>query len=213
MLEYGAPLLEERPDPAILEEFGLESGRYFLVVARFEPENQILEIVRAHERSDCEMPLVVLTNTDRRSSYARTTLERRSDRVHFLGPIYDREVLAGLRGHCHAYVHGHTVGGTNPSLLEAMGCGNLTLAHDNAFNREVLRDHGLYFRGEEDLAELLLASEWLDAERRREYEEGSLDRASTHYDWERIVAGYRAVLDGAAELGDNEQNAPERKAA
>ena len=75
--------------------------------------------------------------------------------IRFIGGVYEKEKLQALRFHSEAYFHGHSAGGTNPSLLEALGCGNLVIAHDNPFNREVMGDLGFYFRSKEDIPALL----------------------------------------------------------
>ncbi|MGA9747858.1 MAG: DUF1972 domain-containing protein [Nocardioides sp.] len=153
MLTYGSDPVHEAPADA-LERYGLESGTYLTLVARPIPENSILEIVRAFSRSERGFRLVVLGDLEPDSDdYHRAVAEAASDEVHFVGGIYDPATLQALRFHCLAYVHGHTVGGTNPSLVEAMGCGNAVIAHDNAFNRWVVRDGAVYFTDEDDLDE------------------------------------------------------------
>ena len=199
VIEYGAPTgpQAEVPGPTvrrILSEYALDSAGYYLVVGRFEAENQIIETVRAFERCGATRPLCIVANSELDTPYVRRTLRHASDRVRFLGSIYDQITLRTLRTHCLAYVHGHSVGGTNLSLLEAMGCGNLTIAHDNPFNREVLRDGAIFYGDEADLTACFDECETMGENERRLLRCRARDRVATHYDWNRIVNLYADAL-------------------
>jgi glycosyltransferase involved in cell wall biosynthesis len=135
-IPYGAPFLEAVP-PAPLAQFGLAGNDYLLLIARPEPENSILEIVQTFTSTQRRCLLVVLGDYVTTRPYHKSILDAANDQVLFPGAIYDPEQVAALRYHCLLYVHGHTVGGTNPSLVEAMGAGNAILAHGNIFNRWV----------------------------------------------------------------------------
>ena len=116
--------------------------------------------------------------------------------VRFVGSIYDRDVLQALRFHARAYVHGHSVGGTNPSLLEALACGSTVIAHDNPFNREVLGDAGLYFLGEADLATQIRAHE-ASRNGSTEASRGRMqDIVRGEYSWDIILAEYEELFAG-----------------
>jgi glycosyltransferase involved in cell wall biosynthesis len=128
-----------------LNGFGLEAGSYYLVVCRFEPENHIREIIEGFLESNTQTRLMLVGDHTRKSAYVESLGRYNSDRLLFAGPVYDESRIQALRYFCRAYLHGHSVGGTNPSLLEAMGCGNVVIANDNPFNREVLGDTGLFF--------------------------------------------------------------------
>jgi len=168
-------------------------------VCRCEPENHVLELVRTHARSGTPRPLVVVANTDRDTPYCEQVLAWRSDRVRFLGPIYEPRVLSALRVHGHTYLHGHGVGGTNPSLLEAMGCGAFVIAFDNAFNREVLGPAGLYFQGEESLRAALEAASGTSSGEREALGRAARERVERHYTWEAVAQDYAALLGEVAE--------------
>lgn len=136
--------------------YQLELVRPFvLVIARLEPENNILMILKAFQRlAPADVDLVIVGDITTQF-YMDVLAQFASPRVRFLGAIYDQQVLHGLRSNCIAYVHGHSVGGTNPSLLEALStvCGYL-LCHDNKYNREVAAGEALYFIDDLQLADL-----------------------------------------------------------
>jgi glycosyltransferase involved in cell wall biosynthesis len=135
--------------------FDLESGRYWTVIGRAEPENSLLEIVQGFSARLRGMQLVVLGNYDTDNAYHCAVKAAASNEVRFVGAIYDKTVVQSLRFHCAGYVHGHQVGGTNPSLVEALGAGNALVAHDNRFNRWVAGASAMYFLGANGFARCL----------------------------------------------------------
>jgi len=155
MIPYGADSIEAA-DPMQLIPLGLSPRGYALVVARAEPENSLLEIVRAFSRQPRGIRLVVLGRYNpARSAYHARVMRAASPEVVFTGPIWDRATLAALRFFALLYIHGHRVGGTNPALVEALGAGCAVLAHDNRFNRWVASDGAHFFADENDCADLL----------------------------------------------------------
>lgn len=179
-----------RPDLA-----QIRPHNYWLVVARLEPENSIHQIVEAHKRSKTGAPLLVVGDFSA-DSYRRKVESIMAvsgdERIILAGSIYDRELLDMLRANCLGYIHGHTVGGTNPSLLEAMACGNLILAHGNEFNREVARDGALYFSDAESLRSLLDDAGTLAGSRR--IGEIARARSAEAYSWDAVVEAYAALF-------------------
>jgi glycosyltransferase involved in cell wall biosynthesis len=153
VIPYGADAVEGAPTGPV-EAFGLTPGRYATVIARPEPENSILEIVRAYSRCRRTFDLALIGNYEAGHSYQRAVKAAAGPRVRFLGAVYEPATVRALRAHALLHVHGHQVGGTNPSLVEALGAGNAVFAHDNRFNRWVAGDAALYFQGEDDLARL-----------------------------------------------------------
>lgn len=194
VIEYGAPVYVRDDETHALARFGLEPGRYRIAVARLEPENHLVEIARAQAASRSELPLAIVTNLELGGSYARELERHAGPRVKLLGSVYDPDVLKPLRRHAHSYVHGHSVGGTNPSLLEALGCASVVLAHDNAFNREVLAGDALFWSRVDELAEHIRASEALPAAEIERLRAAGLARAREHYSWERIARAYAALV-------------------
>lgn len=189
MIPYGADSVESAP-VAPLHALGLEPGGYALVVARPEPENSIVEIVAAFAARRRPYRLLVLGDYLAGHPYHARVKAAANDQVLFPGAIYQRETVAALRYHARFYLHGHRVGGTNPSLVEALGCGNPVVAHDNPFNRWVAGEAaGAYFQGEADLAGLL---DTLDADplRLAGMQAAARARHAQAFTWEAVLRQY-----------------------
>jgi len=166
MIPYGADdqkYVDQTADSLILKDFGLWKNGYMTVIARPEPENSLLEIVKAFSMRERRCKLVVLGNYDASNHYHQRVIDSAGGAVIFLGAIYDQGVVSCLRRNCLAYIHGHQVGGTNPSLVEALGAGNPIVAHANRFNAWVTQDAALYFENEvildEQMTKLIDSSE------------------------------------------------------
>lgn len=191
-IAYGAPIIEQIGDDK-LAEVGVRSGAYHLVVARFEPENHVDVIVDGYVASGATLPLVVVGAAPYAEEYTdRIRAAAAGDpRVHLIGSVWDAELLDQLYAHALTYLHGHSVGGTNPSLLRAIGAGTATIAFDVAFNRDVLGDLGRYFAGPADVAREI---EVVEREPAAAAEVGALlrDRARS-YDWDDVALGYEAL--------------------
>ncbi len=152
VIPYGANEVSEA-DVSLLSDFGLVPQRFVTVIARPEPENSILDIVRAFSQQRRGVKLVMLGCYEPElNPFHAEVLKAASDEVIFLGAIYDKRVVETLRFFGRFYIHGHRVGGTNPSLVEALGVGSAVLAHDNHFNRWVAGNSAHYFADEMSLA-------------------------------------------------------------
>jgi glycosyltransferase involved in cell wall biosynthesis len=149
-IAYGAELFG-MADPAILTNHQVTQGNYMLLMARMEPENNIETIFDGYTISRTEMPLLVVGDTDNRFGRYLRAKFRADHRIIFTGGIYDNWKIHCLRSYCHLYFHGHSSGGTNPSLLEAMASEALIVAHKNPFNRQVLGGNALYFTDADDI--------------------------------------------------------------
>jgi glycosyltransferase involved in cell wall biosynthesis len=194
VIPYGADALGE-VSPAPLRPLELVPGAFALVVARSEPENSILEMVRAWSARSRPFPLLVVGDyTASGSAYQQRVRAAAGPDVRFPGPIYDHTTLHALRRHARLYLHGHTVGGTNPSLVEALGAGSATLAHDNVFNRWVAGDAARYFADEAACAaelDALLA----DADQCEDLGRRARARHAEAFQWSMVLPRYEALLE------------------
>ena len=138
----------------VINELILEKEKYILIVARLEPENNIEMMIKGYLLSNLKIPLIIVGSL--KTKFARYLLNKyKSELILFVGGIYDSEKLNIIRVSSKFYLHGHSVGGTNPSLLEAMGLNLNIISHDNMFNRRVLEDGSYYFRSPEELSDIL----------------------------------------------------------
>jgi len=194
VIPYGAPLCMNGDEQSILKEWGLREGEYYLVVCRLEPENQVMEIMEGFMRSGSKFPLVIVGENSSGMPYARKLMQAANKRVRFVGTVYDPKKLTTLRYHAAAYFHGHSVGGTNPSLLEAMGCGNMIVAHDNLFNREVAGDFGFFFSSSSGIPGIIERIDKLTDSEREELSIRARKTIMARYSWEQIVESYLCLL-------------------
>lgn len=178
-----------------LKGYGLESGRYLTVIARAEPENSLLEVVSGFSEKPRGFKLVVLGNYSDKNPYHQRVRAAASEEVRFLGAIYDKTIVQSLRFHSFAYVHGHQVGGTNPSLVEALGAGNAVLAHDNKFNRWVAGDSALFFKDSAGFSSLLDLLE-RSPSRVESMRSAAINRFDHEFTWEKILGQYEQLLRG-----------------
>lgn len=210
VIPYGADAILSAPEEP-LRELGLRSKQYYLLIARPEPENSILEIVRAFSHDENLAQLVILgdyTQGTLQPGYQREVLHAAGPGVRFLGAIYDKHVLGSLRFHARAYVHGHRVGGTNPSLVEALAAGNAILAHDNRFNRWVAGSDARYFQSSDDLITILRSIEQCPTQLKA-MEEASRLRHAQEFTQHKVLGTYESLLLQVAQMAGSE-SAPAR---
>jgi glycosyltransferase involved in cell wall biosynthesis len=193
MIPYGADPVEQA-EPSLIEPLGLSPQRYILLVARPEPENSILEVVSAFSARTRGVTLAIVGDYyPDIVDYHRQVRGAAGPEVQFLGAIYDRPVVQSLRYHALLYVHGHRVGGTNPSLLEALGAGSAVLAHDNRFNRWVAGEGARYFTDAAtcitEIDRMLSDPEEIHALRR-----ASRERFEAQFRWDHILPKYEEFL-------------------
>ena len=191
-IPYGADRLENMPAQP-LHHLGLEPGRYLTLVARPEPENTVLEAVQGFSARPRNFKLAVLGAYAPGNAYHQAVRGAASSEVLFLGALYDRPLVQALRYHCAAYVHGHRVGGTNPSLVEALGAGNAVIAHNNAFNRWVAGEAACYFE-DQDSAAHVFDTLLDDAARLGSMRTAALRRHEEAFTWPAVLAAYEALL-------------------
>ncbi len=199
LIAYGAPVVGAASDR--LGEFSLSSRGYHLVVARFEPENHVHLILEGYRASKAQLPLVVVGSAPYADEYTKSLHALADDRVRFLGGVWDQDLLDQLYANAHTYVHGHSVGGTNPSLLRALGAGAATTAFDVVFNREVLGDSGWYFGDADQVREHFEQAEANPAETRRRGLAAN-ERAS-RYDWDEVADSYERLCRGLVKSNES----------
>ncbi|MHB0755914.1 DUF1972 domain-containing protein [Polaribacter sp. M15] len=151
-IAYGSEVVSTINDN-VLKKFGVEKQKYNMLIARMEPENNVETILDGVVLSNTKTPFLVVGNYDSTAFGKRIKEKFNSNKqIIFLGSIYNISELNSLRYFCNLYFHGHSVGGTNPSLLEAMGSSSLIIAHNNIFNKAVLKENAFYFFNSEDVS-------------------------------------------------------------
>ena len=196
MIPYGAERVG-RADAGLLQQYNLTPGNYSIIIARPEPENNILEIVSAFSSRQRGSKLVVLGNyRPSTNDYHKQVLAAASDEVFFPGGIYDQATVNSLRYYATLYVHGHSVGGTNPSLVEALGAGASVLAHNNHFNQWVAGSGAHYFRNKAD-CQRAFDSLLDDADELRRMKQASLKRFKEGFLAEIECSTYENLLERA----------------
>lgn len=197
-IPYGATTFEDA-DPGILNEFQLSPGQYFMLMARMEPENNIEMILQGFHESVTNKKFIVIGNT--KNGYGKKMIQKFSDdnRIFFAGSIFQPHILHSLKYHAALYFHGHSAGGTNPSLLEAMASRVLIAAHNNPFNREVLGETGIYFSSAEEcrhLIEVLPGCELKEKMIRQNFE-----KARNEFNWTKVIDHYETYFLQCHEKG------------
>ncbi|MEK4604529.1 MULTISPECIES: beta 1-4 rhamnosyltransferase Cps2T [Bacillus] len=176
----------------------ISANEYYLVVGRFVPENNYELMVREFMKSDSKKDFVIISNVEQNQFYqdllAKTNFDN-DPRVKFVGTVYDQELLKKVRENAFAYFHGHEVGGTNPSLLEALASTKLNMLLDVVFNREVGEEGAVYFSKESgSLANLIHDVERYSQEQIDELGSKAKDRIIHEYSWEKIVSDYESLF-------------------
>ena len=191
-------------NPEVLRQYGLEPGNYYLVLGRLVPENSADLLLEGFTQAKTDRLLAIVGDANYKSSFVARLKSVAGERVRFLGRVDQPDQVKELYCNAYAYLHGHTVGGTNPALLHALGYGDCILARDNPFNAEVLDGHVLLFRDAADLAakiEMIEADAALAADYRRRAQE----RVRTVYSWDRIADQYEELFLQMAEGEDPTQ--------
>jgi len=178
------------------QEKGINENGYYLVVGRFVPENNYETMIREFIKSKSKKDFVLITNVEQNKFYDQLLQDTGFDkdsRVKFVGTVYDQELLKYIRENAFAYFHGHEVGGTNPSLLEALASTKLNLLLDVGFNREVGEDGAIYWKKDE-LASVIEEVEEFDQATIADLDFNSSKRILSAFTWEKIVSNYEEVF-------------------
>lgn len=202
-IPYGAdlsPSILTNNDSRLTEWYqtnGLKKESYYLMVCRFVPENSFEVIIREFMAAKSAHDLVIITTVnDKFLSKLKKRLHFEKDkRIKFAGTVYDQELLKKIRENAYGYIHGHTAGGTNPSLIESLGCTNLNLLLDVGFNREVGENNALYWeKAPGSLAGLIEQADAMSAEERNTYGISAKRRVAEAYTWEKICREYEKLF-------------------
>ena len=197
MIPYGGDAVTGS-DVGPLAALGLAPGGYLLSIARIEPDNNTLTMVRAFSRRSRHAKLLVVGTLDDGNRYHQAVRAAAGAEVIFPGAIYDRKVVAALRFHARAYCHGHMVGGTNPSLVESLWCGNPVLAHRNRFNLWTAGPEQFFF-ADEDECERMMERILTDEVAVTRAGAAARQRAAADFAWADVLGDYEhelAVLGG-----------------
>jgi glycosyltransferase involved in cell wall biosynthesis len=180
-------------EKAYLNEYALTPFSYCLLIARLEPENNIEMIVEGYVKSKLDFPLLIVGPVKKKYGKYLVNKYKAHANVKFLGGIYNKkESLNALRHFAYIYFHGHSVGGTNPALLEAMGQGSMIFAHDNKFNRYVLGNGGVFFGSPDELSQGITA---FSGNKREEFASRNFQRLKSEFSWEKISDDYLRLFN------------------
>lgn len=181
------------------KEKGSNTKGYYLVVGRFVPENNYETMIREYMKSDTKKDFVLITNVEQNKFYESLKEQTHFDkdsRIKFVGTVYDQQLLKKIRENAYGYLHGHEVGGTNPSLLEALATTDLNLLLDVGFNKEVGEDGAVYWnKYEGNLSTLINELENITKEQLEELSSKAKCRIDNEYSWDKIVRKYEELLN------------------
>ena len=200
VIPYCSPAISCRFDTAAPDRLKVRRGEYFIIAGRLNPENNIDRMAEGYSRTDMEEPLLVLGSANYDSPVAANLQRLASvdDRIRLVGHIGDRSEFLDLIGSATAYLHGHSVGGMNPSLIEAMSAGALVVALDTAFSRETMGQEGLFFpyaaRGDLSLSDVMEEVRTMPVARRQALRFGAAERVREFYSLHDVVTAYEALL-------------------
>ena len=199
-IAYGAditPSTLKQDDKKVVDWFNkhdVKLNEYFLIVGRFVPENNYETMIKEFMKSKVNKDLVIITNVEKNAFYNSLKEETHFEndkRIKFVGTVYDSELLKFIRENALGYLHGHSVGGTNPSLLEALGSTKINLLYNVGFNKEVGEDSSLYWSLEDgSLANKLNEVEEISTEKEENFGKLAKQQIIDNYSWEKIVNDY-----------------------
>lgn len=189
-IPYGSHVITEYDD-STCNEYGVEKYDYNMLIARLEPENSIEMILDGVTQSKPKRKFLIIGKHE--TTYGEYLKDKfgKVENIIFVGGVYDIHKLDSLRCFSNLYFHGHTVGGTNPSLLEAMGSRALVCANDNQFNSTILGTDALYFKSSDDIITILNSVIKSDY---REFLEKNTEKINNLYSWNKIIDSYESFF-------------------
>lgn len=192
-IAYGADVFEQ-PSETVLEQYKVKAGQYNMLIARLEPENNIEVILDGVSAAKTKDLFLVIGKHDV-NKFGAYLKEKYKDQKHikFIGGVYNLNHLNNLRYYSKLYFHGHSVGGTNPSLLEAMASGALIVANDNVFNKSILKGNALYFNNSTDVKHII-DDDSVYKKYKELYKSHNIDEINTNFNWNYINSQYETFL-------------------
>lgn len=188
---YGAELFDS-PDPQILQNYSVEEKKYFMMMARFQKDNNFEMVLDGYALSGSENPILVIGNHQNEYGNYLKEKYKGNENIRFIGGIYNYAILCSLRWYADIYFHGHSCGGTNPSLLEAMASNAFIAAHDNQFNRAVLGQDALFFNGPKTVSKIIKT-------KHDDYREKTISankiKVKYEYNWAKICNEYLQLFN------------------
>lgn len=186
------------------KEHGIDEDNYYLIINRFMPENSYELILSEFVKSTTKKKLVLVTNIDKENTYYKELAQKipfeSDERIKFVGTMYDPDILLYLRIHAFAYINGHTLGGTNPGLLEAMYSTGFVLAYDVVFSREVCGDYAIYYDTNHLLRDAMGEAEALPKQNKDEIIACARKRMSDKYSWHDVTDKYEQIFRESVHL-------------
>lgn len=203
-IAYGADIEKSKlndDDEKLLnwyKEKDVRNNEYYLVVGRFVPENNYETMIREFMKSETKKDFVLITNIEKNKFYEELKIKtdfEQDKRIKFVGTVYDKELIKKIRENAFAYLHGHEVGGTNPSLIEALSSTKLNLLLNVGFNKEVGQEGALYWNKDEgSLAKLINKADEMKEETIKELSNKAKERIEKEYTWEKIIQKYEEIF-------------------
>jgi glycosyltransferase involved in cell wall biosynthesis len=190
-IPYGSEI-ENTNDHELLSPYHISTQDYYLLMARMEPENNIETILDGFYQSSSKKKFIVIGSTGNSFGQKLVNKFKKDKRILFTGAIYDKTITQTLKYCSHLYFHGHSVGGTNPSLLEAMGSGALIAAHENEFNHSVLQKDAYYFETANDVEQLIESVN--RNEKERQMVQNNFLKIENQYNWPYIIDQYNDFI-------------------
>lgn len=202
-IAYGAYLKDikdiDKKTKVFMDKYDIKKREYYLIVGRFVPENNYELIIKEFIKSNTKKDLVIVSNVEKNKFYEKLkekTGFEKDKRIKFVGPVYDQEILVRLRKNAKAYIHGHSAGGTNPSLLEALSITDVNILYNAVYNEEVGEDATLYFSKEEgSLCKQIEKIEKFKSKEQSEFGQKAKQRIIDEYTWEIVVKKYKKLFD------------------
>ena len=181
------------------EKYQISSKNYYLIVGRFIPENNYETMIKEFMKSKTKKDLVIICNLEKNKFYQQLKENTNFDkdkRIKFIGSVYEQESLLYFRQHAYAYIHGHSAGGTNPSLLEALANTNVNILYDVSYNKEVGENSCFYFTKEENnLKKVINKTEKLTEKEQKDYGSLAKERIHKEYTWDLVVKKYSKIFE------------------